>query len=487
MNITQLFKYSVRFLILQIVLTYFLIYYFDNFLIPKIDLFPDLKGFTFRQQIDANLYEDAQRFFPFISEDFIKLDIFIGVFIFVFLVFLYSTKFYTYVNELSFSLDRNYLDEYFNIYLTWTTSLMLFTSLLRFSNLIYRGYLILLTFIVPLILLILRNSEFLSSLFGRAVTNEKYLTINLSGDSNIRNLRILTFRKKINDFTFANLNKSDEIISLIDKINKNENLNLIVINFENMKKIEKKLEQYLINLNKKILLISKQKIEFNYLFLGRTESISDNYLTYFNNDIQYGSKFILKRLTDIFLTLFVLFIVSPIFILVIIFILLVDGWPAIITQKRVGLHGSVFKMYKFRTMYKNAHEKRAELIELNKNDRAIFKIDNDPRVIKSTQFLRDYSIDELPQLLNVLTGKMSLVGPRPLFKEDTELFDENYMRRLNVIPGITGLLQINERNTPDFSTWYKYDIEYIENWSLLFDLKIMLKTPIAILKKSKGK
>ena len=85
-------------------------------------------------------------------------------------------------------------------------------------------------------------------------------------------------------------------------------------------------------------------------------------------------------------------------------------------------------------------------------------------------------------LFNVIKGEMSIVGPRPLFDEDTQLFHENYMRRLNVLPGITGLLQINERNTSDFDTWYKYDIEYIENWSIYLDLKIILKTPFSIFK-----
>ena len=89
-------------------------------------------------------------------------------------------------------------------------------------------------------------------------------------------------------------------------------------------------------------------------------------------------------------------------------------------------------------------------------------------------------MDELLQFINVLKGEMSIVGPRPLFDDDTQLFDTNYMRRLNVLPGITGLLQINERNTSDFSIWYKYDIEYIENWSLYLDLKIILKTPLSL-------
>ena len=138
-------------------------------------------------------------------------------------------------------------------------------------------------------------------------------------------------------------------------------------------------------------------------------------------------------------------------------------------------------------MYKNSHEIRDDLQNLNKNDEVIFKIENDPRIIKGAGVLRKYSLDELPQFFNVLKGEMSLVGPRPLFDEDTKLFDENYMRRLNVLPGITGLLQINERNTSEFSTWYKYDIEYIENWSLYLDLKIILLTPFSLFKtKAKG-
>ena len=118
--------------------------------------------------------------------------------------------------------------------------------------------------------------------------------------------------------------------------------------------------------------------------------------------------------------------------------------------------------------------------DLNENDKAIFKIENDPRIINGTHFLRNYSLDELPQFFNVIKGDMSIVGPRPLFDEDTQLFDENYMRRLNVMPGITGLLQINERNTSEFETWYKYDMEYIENWSLFLDLKIIAKTPFSL-------
>ena len=102
--------------------------------------------------------------------------------------------------------------------------------------------------------------------------------------------------------------------------------------------------------------------------------------------------------------------------------------------------------------------------------------------------MRKYSVDELPQLINVIKGDMSLVGPRPLFEEDTEYFDKNYMRRLNVLPGMTGLLQINDRNTDDFEVWYKYDLEYIENWNLRLDVEILLRTITAVFnRKNSGK
>tara|TARA_B100000212_G_scaffold313651_1_gene266701 strand:- start:356 stop:775 length:420 start_codon:yes stop_codon:yes gene_type:complete len=131
----------------------------------------------------------------------------------------------------------------------------------------------------------------------------------------------------------------------------------------------------------------------------------------------------------------------------------------------------------------NSHELRDSLDELNQSDGPLFKIENDPRIINRLEFVRKYSLDELLQFFNVLRGDMSIVGPRPLFDDDTQLFDTKYMRRLNVLPGITGLLQINDRNTSEFETWYKYDIEYIENWSLYLDIKIILKTPFAIFSK----
>ena len=478
MKLNSILKYSIRFFTLQSLLTFLTIYYFDNFLVPSND---------YRLQIDANLLEDKQRFYPFIAEEFIKIDIFIAIFIFIFLVFLYSTKFYTYVNELSFSLDRNYIDEYMSIYLLWTSTFIIFLTMFRTSHLISRGYLFLYTFIVPLVLLLFRNSEYISSLLGRSVTNENSLTFNLEEDSIFRNLRILTFRKTLKNFAKVDLDNSKEIIQLIDEQNKENNVNLILLNFSERTSISQELERYLIELNKKILIISRNKIEFNTFFLKREEEVSNYVLTYFNNDIQYGSKYIIKRLLDISLSLIAIVLLSPLFIIISIYIRILDGGPTVIKQTRIGLHGKPFTMFKFRTMKLDSHKLRQEMKDMNKNDAVIFKIKDDPRIIQGTLPLRNLSFDELPQLFNVLRGNMSIVGPRPLFEEDTKLFSERYMRRLNVLPGITGLLQINERNTSEFEIWYKYDIEYIENWTLYLDLKIILKTPFSLFsKKIKG-
>ena len=479
MKLTSLAKYSVRFLFLQIVLTYTSIYYFNEFLIPT--KFCELcSGNSFRMQINNNLWEDRNRFFNFVPERYTEIEYFIGFFILIFLIILYSTKFYTYVNELSYSLDRSYLDEYISIYLLWTSTFFIFITIFRISSLISRGNLLIFTLIVPAILLLFRNSEYISSVLGRSVTNENFVSFNLEKDSMFRNLRIMTYRKNIKDFENMDINDAESIIKTIDSINKEVNLNLIVLNLNDKKEISKKLEKYLIELNKKILLISKEEIKFKTYFLKRKEIVSDYNLTYFNNDIQYGSKYILKRLLDIFLSIILIIFLSPIFLLIYIYIYILDGSNVVIKQNRVGLHGRHFNMYKFRTMKKDSHKLRDEMRELNQNDAAIFKIEDDPRIINGAKFLRNYSLDEIPQFFNVLRGEMSIVGPRPLFDEDTKLFSEAYMRRLNVMPGITGLLQINERNTSEFSTWYKYDIEYIENWSLFLDLKIILKTPFSL-------
>ena len=472
MKINNLLKYFSRFLLLQISLTLITIFYFDNFLIWS----PE-----FKYEIYLNLIEDKNRFLPFVSDSLITVDGVLAGLIFLFLIIIYSTTFYTYVNELSFSMNRNLLGEYFQIYLLWTSYLLVSFFILRFNNL-FRGNLLIFSFLIPLVLLIFRNTEFISSLLGRSVTNETFITFNLDDSSRFRNLRIMTFRKNIGSFFVSEEKFENDIMNIVDSENKKKKINLIVIE-SSISNFSEEFEKYLINLNKKVLIISGKKIQFNNNFLYREELIDKFRLVYFNNDIQYGSKFILKRVMDIVFSFILIILLSPFILIISILIFANDGNPIVIKQNRVGLHGDQFDMLKFRTMKNKSHERREELSELNKSDGPLFKIENDPRILNGLSFIREMSLDEIPQLINVLKGEMSIVGPRPLFDDDTKLFDTKYMRRLNVMPGITGLLQINERNATDFQTWYEYDIKYIENWNLFLDLEIILKTPFAMFSK----
>ena len=476
MRIKNLLKYLIRFIFLQTTISIITIQFFDNFIF----LNPEHKF-----NVYLNLVEDWERFYSFIPIQLITIDGLFITLIFVFLIILYSTKFYTYVNELDFSYDNRYLDDYLILYLMWNSYIITSLYIFRITGL-SRGFLVLFTFLIPIILLLFRNNEILINLLGRSISNENYISFNLDSESNFKNLRILAYRKEQLAIKIGEQNLESSIIKEVDALNKSINLNLIVIKLKNSDTISKELEQYLINLNKKVLILSDKKLEFSSNFIYRKLKIENNYIYYFNNDIQYGAKYILKRIMDISISIILIILLSPLLLMISFLIVFVDKSPVVVKQTRVGLHGKKFNMIKFRTMYIDSHQKREELQELNKKSGPLFKIEEDPRIIPSLKFLRKYSLDELPQLFNVVKGDMSLVGPRPLFEADTNQFDKNYMRRLNVLPGMTGLLQINERNTDDFKIWYKYDIEYIENWSLYLDLKILLKTFKAIKNKNAG-
>tara|TARA_B100000287_G_scaffold402981_1_gene424366 strand:+ start:160 stop:1557 length:1398 start_codon:yes stop_codon:yes gene_type:complete len=458
---------------LQSLITFVTIWYFDNFVFLNEE---------HKYNIYLNLVEDRERFYSIIPLSWITIDGLIFVLVALFLVLLYSTKFYTYVNELDFSYDNRYIDDFFMLYLMWNSYLFSALYLFRISG-GSRIYLMLFTIIIPTILLVFRNSEVLSILLGRSVINENFISFNLDEFSNFRNLRITAFRKNIQSIQCTEGDLTEVVPDEVSKTNKVKNINLVIIRLSSKNNLDKDLEEYLINLNKKVLIISTNELTFQSNFIYRLSRVEGNYLYYFNNDIQYGAKYIIKRLFDITLSFLLIIALLPFLILVYIYIWKLDSTPVFIKQNRVGLHGKSFNMFKFRTMYQNSHEKREQLKDLNPKKGPLFKIENDPRLIKGAEVLRRLSIDELPQLLNVIKGEMSLVGPRPLFVDDTEYFDRNYMRRLNVLPGMTGLLQINDRNTDDFEIWYKYDIEYIENWSLYLDLKIILKTFSIVFKK----
>ncbi|MBV9454974.1 MAG: sugar transferase [Rubrobacter sp.] len=190
----------------------------------------------------------------------------------------------------------------------------------------------------------------------------------------------------------------------------------------------------------------------------------------------------LKRLLDVLVSLFGLVLLSPLLMSVAILIKATSPGPVLFFQKRVGADEKVFLCYKFRSMYIDAEERQVELEAQNEADGAIFKIKNDPRITPVGRFIRRWSIDELPQLINVLLGEMSLVGPRPLPLRDYERMGELHKKRLAAIPGITGYWQTSGRSELSFEDMVRLDLYYIENWSLSLDIKIILKTVDAVLR-----
>jgi exopolysaccharide biosynthesis polyprenyl glycosylphosphotransferase len=197
---------------------------------------------------------------------------------------------------------------------------------------------------------------------------------------------------------------------------------------------------------------------------------------------------VIKRMLDIVLSTTMLVILAPAMLLTAIAIKLTSRGPILFVQKRVGLNKRVFNIYKFRTMCVDAEKKLAEIEHLNEGSGPVFKIKSDPRITTVGKFLRKTSIDELPQLLNVLRGDMSLVGPRPLQLRDYELFTEagpDWQRcRFSVRPGITCLWQVNGRSSIQFEQWMELDQQYVRKWSLWLDMQILVKTIPAVLKGS---
>jgi exopolysaccharide biosynthesis polyprenyl glycosylphosphotransferase len=183
-----------------------------------------------------------------------------------------------------------------------------------------------------------------------------------------------------------------------------------------------------------------------------------------------------KRSIDVLLAGTALLILSPLLALVAVLIRVTSSGPAIFRQKRCGLNGRNFTVYKFRSMVDNAEDLKPQLKALNERDQTVFKIRQDPRLTPIGKWLRKFSIDELPQLWNVLKGDMSLVGPRPAVPEEVEQYKRWQRRRLRMRPGLTCLWAISGRDALDFETWMKLDMHYIDHWSLGLDWKIILRT-----------
>lgn len=199
------------------------------------------------------------------------------------------------------------------------------------------------------------------------------------------------------------------------------------------------------------------------------------------HDGQREVALLLKRLIDIVGAAVGLVILSPLLVGTAIAIRTADGSPILFRQTRIGLHGREFSMIKFRSMTPDAEERLEDVLHLNERSGAAFKAHDDPRITPIGRFLRKTSIDELPQLWNVLTGSMSLVGPRPPLPREVADYDIWHRRRLSMKPGITGLWQIEARHEPDFDRWVEHDLLYIDGWSIWLDLKIMARTLPALL------
>ncbi len=197
-----------------------------------------------------------------------------------------------------------------------------------------------------------------------------------------------------------------------------------------------------------------------------------------------GIRLIIKDLFDRSVAAAGLILLSPLMVLLGAIIWLNDSGPALFTQVRVGKDGRMFRIYKFRTMVVDAEARKAQLLASNDSDGALFKLRNDPRVTAVGAYLRRWSIDELPQLLNVLLGDMSLVGPRPALPDEAAQYADHVRRRLVVKPGLTGLWQVNGRSDLTWEEAVRLDLRYVENWSFALDLLILWKTGAALMRRS---
>lgn len=208
----------------------------------------------------------------------------------------------------------------------------------------------------------------------------------------------------------------------------------------------------------------------------------------FNLPLRKPWQWILKRTLDYCATLLGLVLISPLLIIVAILIRLDSKGPVFYKQKRIGLYGREFEMYKFRSMKQDADKEYEKLKQLNETNELMFKVFNDPRITRIGKFIRKYSIDELPQLFNVLKGEMSLVGPRPPLPREVQHYQKLHYLRFATIPGLTGLWQVSGRSKiKEFDTVLNMDFAYISNWSFFMDISILFRTiPVVLFAKDAG-
>jgi exopolysaccharide biosynthesis polyprenyl glycosylphosphotransferase len=205
------------------------------------------------------------------------------------------------------------------------------------------------------------------------------------------------------------------------------------------------------------------------------------FLTFEKSEISLIARFV-KRAFDLVFAITVLVVLSPVFLIISIAVLINSGWPIFYSQKRIGLNGRAFRFYKFRSMIKGADQKLSEVANVHGSSHVLFKNPVDPRITPVGRILRKYSLDELPQFLNVLNNSMSVVGPRPALPSEVSVYSSIYERRLIAKPGITGPWQISGRSDLDLRTSVALDLNYLINWSFTRDLWIIIATVGAVFK-----
>lgn len=372
------------------------------------------------------------------------------------------------------------LSQYIKIFqITTLCSVFIFYFLRAFN--LSRFYLILYLFLIPLIFLFFQSEGFFSKAILRQHSPRKYIFVNLKNtfSNDIFDNKYFTNKEVVKKIEISSTNNLYEILIGYQK---KFQFDFLVINAEKFIEDDFNFLIDITKLKKPVYLIAEKNIAQTLSNKLVLKKLNDNYLNiYFINPIvQDGIQFLIKRILDLVISIAGIAISILPIIAISLFIYLQDRKNPIIKIPRSGLYGKSFEMYKLRTMKPDSHVNRKNLVDRNQRSGPLFKIPNDPRVYPKLSWIRKYSIDELPQLINVLKGEMSIVGPRPLFVEDLKLFRAEETMRLSVLPGITGLLQINNRETENFDEWYFFDKKYIDNWSIWLDLKVIFLTPFKL-------
>jgi len=278
-----------------------------------------------------------------------------------------------------------------------------------------------------------------------------------------------------------------KIVEVLNKVPENltellkkEPVEWIIITEKKHKKYINKLE----NLGITVSYYLKEVFGNIPCFVSLETSLPSPIITFHAFPPHYAGLFI-KYTLDRILSFMAILLLFPTFVIITILIKLTSKGAVIYRHPRVGLNGKIFSMFKFRTMLENADEIKKNLHHLNKMDKVVFKIKDDPRITRIGRLLRRFSLDELPQLFNVLKGDMSLVGPRPPLAEEVNQYEDWQRKRLSIKPGLTCLWLINGRSDLPFEEWMELDLEYINNWSLSLDFFILLKT-IPVILSGKG-